>query len=110
MSEQIDFAAWEKLDLRVGRILKAENHPNADRLLVLEVDLGGKKRQLVAGLRPAYRPEELAGKLIVLLANLKPAKLRGIESQGMVLAAVGGEGKVSLLTVDREIEPGARVS
>ena len=74
------------LELRVATVRSAEPHPNADRLLVLRVDLGGEERQLVAGIRAHYTPEELVGKQIVVVTNLQPATLRGVESQGMLLA------------------------
>jgi methionine--tRNA ligase beta chain len=79
------------LDLRVARVTEAREHPNADRLLVLRVDLGEEERQLVAGIVGHYAPEELPGKHIVVVANLAPAKLRGEESQGMLLAVEDGE-------------------
>ncbi len=99
---------FEKLDLRVAEILSVEPHPNADKLYVMEIDLGGEKRQIVAGLRKYYKPEELRGKRIVVIANLKPAKLRGVESNGMLLAAEK-DGKLALLTIDKPIENGAVV-
>ncbi|MCD6531648.1 methionine--tRNA ligase, partial [bacterium] len=77
-------------------------------LLLLEVDIGTEKRNLVAGLAQWYKPEELVGKHIIVVANLKPAKIRGYESQGMLLAADDGK-TVSVLTVDREVPPGSRV-
>jgi methionyl-tRNA synthetase len=87
------------LDLKVGKVVAAKNHPNADKLFVLEVDLGSEKRQLVAGLSGHYAADELTGKNIIVVSNLKPAKLRGIESKGMLLAAED-KGKVGLLTVE----------
>lgn len=92
------------LDLRVGRIISASRHPAADRLLVLEVDIG-EKRQIVAGLSEYYREEELVGKKVIVVANLQPAKLRGLESDGMLLAAEK-DGRVKLLTVDDDIPSG----
>ncbi len=100
-----DFA---RVELRVALILSAEAHPSADRLLKLKVDAGGEERQIIAGIAAHYRPEELVGRRIVIVANLKPAKLRGELSQGMLLAADGG-GFVSLLSPDREVPPGSRV-
>jgi predicted RNA-binding protein with EMAP domain len=87
---------------------RAEPHPNADRLLVLRVDLGGEERQLVAGIRAHYDPATLVGRQVVVVANLEPAKLRGVESQGMVLAAADGE-RVVLLRPDDPVSPGAVV-
>jgi len=104
----LDFDDFKKIDLRVGRIIEIKNHPNADKLYVLTVDLGDEKRTIVAGLKQYYKPKDLLNKLVVLVANLEPKKLRGVESQGMILAAEK-DGKVSLITVDREIEPGARI-
>ncbi len=109
MAEQIDYSEWRKLDIRVGEITAAEDHPNADKLTILRVDVG-EQRQLVAGLRGYYRSDELLGKKVVVFANLRSAKLRGVESQGMVLAAVDtATDIVSLLTVDRDAPNGARI-
>ena len=106
----VDFDTWQKLDLRLGRVIEAEAHPKADKLLVLKVDLGKEQRQLVAGLREYYRPEELVGKTVVVLANFEPRKLRGIWSQGMVLAGVEEGGEVGLITCDKQLKPGTKVS
>lgn len=92
------------LDLRVAEVLEAGEHPNADRLLVLQIDLHHERRQLVAGLAGVYEPEELVGKRIVVVANLKAARLRGETSQGMLLAA-HGEDRVGLLLAP-EAAPG----
>ena len=89
-------------------MLKAEKIEGADKLLKLQVDLGEEKRQLVAGIALHYLPEALIGKTIVVVANLKPAKLRGVESQGMLLAASTGD-TLKLVTVDGGISPGATV-
>ena len=97
-----------KVELRVATILAAEAHPNADRLLVLQIDLGDEKRQLVAGIRAHYAPEALVGRQIVIVANLAPAMLRGVESQGMLLAAGDGE-RVVLLRPDDVIAAGSPV-
>ncbi|MFH1419211.1 MAG: methionine--tRNA ligase subunit beta, partial [Planctomycetota bacterium] len=85
--ETISFDDFVKIDLRVARVIEADVHPDADKLLVLKIDLGGETRQLIAGLRGHYEPAELVGKLIVVVANLAPRKMRGLESQGMLLAA-----------------------
>jgi len=109
MTEFIDFSEWKRLDIRVGEIKAAEDHPNADRLLILRVDVG-EERQLVAGLKGYYQPETLVGKKVIVFVNLSPAKLRGVQSQGMVLAAVDpATNVVSLLTVDRDAPIGARI-
>lgn len=100
-----DFA---KLDLRVATVKAAEPHPKADRLLILKVDLGSEERQLVAGIRTHYTPEELIGKQIVVVANLQPAVLRGVESQGMLLAAADGE-RVVVLSPEKPVAPGSQV-
>lgn len=100
-----DFA---KLDLRVGKITKVEDHPNAEKLYVLEVDLGDEKRTLVAGIKKWYKKGELLGKYVIVLTNLEPKKIRGIESQGMLLAADDGE-NVAILTIDKEVKLGARI-
>ncbi len=105
----IDYGDFSKLDLRVAKILSAEKHPNADRLLVLRISLGTEERTIVAGIAQHYSPEELVGKNIIVVANLKPRKLRGIESQGMLLAA-HDNGKVILLTTDKDASPGSPVS
>ena len=95
--------------LRIGTVVAAENHPNADRLLVLKVDLGEEApRQFVAGIRTSYQASEVVGKQVVVVANLKPAMLRGIESQGMVLAASDAV-VMSLISPERAIPPGSPV-
>jgi len=107
----IQFDDFLKLDLRVGTIKQAEVHPAADKLLVLQVDLGTEQRQLVAGLRGHYEPAALIGKQIIVVANLAPRVMRGIESKGMLLAATSpDQSQVILLTTERPIAPGARVS
>jgi len=99
---------FRAVELRVGTVRAAEPHPNADRLLVLRVDVGGEERQLVAGIRAHYDPAALVGRQVIVVANLEPAKLRGVESQGMVLAASDGE-RVILLRPDEPAAPGALV-
>ncbi len=104
----ITLEEFGKIELRVATIKAVEPHPNADRLLVLKIDLGTEERQLVAGIRAHYAPEELVGKQIVVVANLQPATLRGVESQGMLLAASDGD-KVIVLSPEKPIAPGAKV-
>jgi methionyl-tRNA synthetase len=100
---------FQKLAFRVGVVKEAANHPNADRLLVLTVDIGEPApRQLVAGIRGSYQASELVGKQVVVVSNLKPAMLRGVESQGMVLAA-SSESTIVLLGPERPIPPGSLV-
>lgn len=108
---KIPFTDFEKVDLRVGTILKVENHPKADKLYVLKVDLGEPiARTIVAGLRAHYTHEDLKGKQAVFVANLEPANLRGIESNGMILAASNeGKTKVFFLRPEKQIEPGSKI-
>jgi len=108
VSDLIAFDEFKKVELQVGEILEVNLHPNADKLYVLIVDFGGEKRQLVAGLKGHYQPEEMVGKKIVVVTNLQPASLRGVESRGMLLAAQSGE-VVSLLTVDKDVPAGSKV-
>ncbi len=105
----ITFEEFKKLELAVARVVAAEPVPGADKLLKLQIDLGKEQRQIVAGIAKAYRPEELVGKSIVVVTNLAPAKIRGVESNGMLLAAVSGE-TMALVVPDRAIAPGAAVS
>lgn len=102
------FDDFSKLELRVGRILEANDHPNADRLYVLKVDLGEKQIQLVAGIKNSYTREELIGKSAIIVANLEPKVLRGVESNGMLLAA-HSEDKIIILTTDKEALPGSLI-
>lgn len=101
---------FKKVVLKVGKVLEASAHTNANKLLVLKVDLGGGEvRQVVSGIKQWYAPEQLVGKSVVLVANLQPAQLRGVESQGMVLAATSGD-QVILLSPEKEAAPGSKVS
>jgi methionyl-tRNA synthetase len=100
MAEPIVYDDFAKVELRVARVVEARPHPNADKLMLLQVDLGEEgQKQIVAGIRAHYTPEALVGKKIVIVNNLQPAMLRGEASNGMLLAATSGE-KVILLTVD----------
>ena len=106
---QVSIETFRQLALRVGIITAAQDHPNADRLLVLTVDVGeGAPRQLVAGIKGSYQASELIGKHVAVVANLKPALLRGVESQGMVLAASDGS-SIVLLTLERPIPAGSPI-
>ncbi len=108
-SNMIEFDEFMKMDLRVASILSVEDHPKADKLYVLTVDVGEKEpRQIVAGMKKHYPKEEMVGKKIILISNMKPAKLRGVVSNGMLLAADNGE-IVSLLTIDKDVESGSRI-
>ncbi|KAA5806041.1 methionine--tRNA ligase [Thermoanaerobacterium thermosaccharolyticum] len=100
-----DFA---KIDLRVAEVLEAEKVEGTDKLIKLRLKVGDEVRQVVSGLALHYKPEELTGKKLVLVANLEPKKLRGIESHGMILAA-SNEGKLTVVTIDKDIESGAKV-
>ncbi len=107
----VTFNEWSKLGLKVGEILEIEDIPGADKLYKLKIDLGTETRILVAGLKPYYTKEELEGKRCIVFANLEPKKLKGIESRGMILAAVNDDhSEVKLLQPDGDIEIGSRVS
>jgi methionyl-tRNA synthetase len=106
----ISFDDFAKVQLRVGTVIEASDHPDADKLLVLKVDLGDEQRTICAGLKGTYTPEDLLGRRLIVVANLEPRKMRGIESQGMLLAASSADrSKVVTLTTSEDIEPGASV-
>ena len=101
---------FRQIELKVGTVRAAEPHPNADRLLVLRVDVGGEERQLVAGIRAFYDAATLVGRQVIVVVNLEPAKLRGVESQGMVLAATDpATNRTVLLRPDDAVTAGAVV-
>lgn len=118
----VTFEEFAKLDLRIARVVQAENHPKADRLLKLQLDDGsGTPRQICAGIKDHYKPEDLVGRLIVIVANLAPRVIRGEESRGMLLAASdvpkdaaaadpNAQRKVIVLRPDADIAPGSIVS
>ncbi|MCK4413666.1 MAG: methionine--tRNA ligase subunit beta [Candidatus Eisenbacteria sp.] len=107
---EVTYEAFAALDLRAANVIAAEKHPDADKLLVLRIDLGELgERQIIAGIAQQYQPEELVGKTIIVVANLKPVRLRGIESRGMLLATQHDDA-VTLLTGMGPIPPGAAVS
>lgn len=109
--EIIKFSDWEKIDLRTGEILEVEDIKGADKLYKLKVDLGTETRTLVAGLKQYYSKEELEGKKCIVFCNLEPRKMKGITSEGMILAAVNDDhSEVKLLQPDGVIELGSRVS
>jgi len=109
--DRISFDDFIKVRMRVARVVEAYDHPNADKLIVLKVDLGGEQRQLCAGLRGHYEAGALIGRNIIVVTNLVPRRMRGLESNGMLLAAsTPDHARVILLTPDSEIEPGAVVS
>ncbi len=105
----IPLAEFQKVELRVATVVAAELHPNADRLLVLRVDLGGSELQIVAGIRASYDPASLVGKQVVVVANLEPAVLRGVESQGMLLATRDGD-RIVVISPESPVPPGGKVS
>lgn len=105
----VKFEEFQKLDLRVGRILSAERVQRARKLLLLKVDVGGEVRTLVAGLAEHYAPEQLVGKEIVVVANLEPKVIMGLRSEGMLLAAVV-DGRPVLIVPESEVPPGSRIS
>lgn len=105
----ISFEDFKEMELKVGKVLLVEEHPNADKLQILKVDVGEETpRILVAGLKEHYTADELEGELVVVVTNLEPAKLRGVQSNGMLLAAQDGD-TVSVLTLDKPVAPGSRV-
>ena len=106
----ISIDQFAQMDLRVGQILAAERVPNADKLLRLEVDLAeAEPRQILAGIAEWYQPEQLVGQKIVVVSNLQPRKLRGLESRGMLLAASAEDGRPLLATVPVEAPNGSRL-
>jgi methionine--tRNA ligase beta chain len=104
----ITFHDFKKLDIRIGKIVSAEKMEGTDKLLKLEIDLGSEKRQLVAGVAEVYASDQLIGKEVPVLLNLEPRSIRGVESQGMILAA-DADGKPVLLHPEREVPPGSIV-
>jgi methionyl-tRNA synthetase len=114
MSEEmegvIQFDDFAKVQLRTARVLEAYDHPNADKLIVLKIDLGDEQRQICAGIRGYYEPASLVGRDIVVVANLAPRMMRGVESKGMLLAAVPADrSKVVLMQPDQSVPPGTSV-
>lgn len=105
----ISFERFKEMDIRIGKVLEVEDIPGADKLYLLTVDLGDEKRKLVAGIKLWYSKEELLGKNVVVLANLEPKVIRGVESRGMILATLNND-RFTILTTDRDIPPGSKVS
>ena len=107
----ITYDDFAKLDLRVATVVESRLHPNADKLLVLQVDLGGERRQICAGLRAHYQPEDLLGKQIIVVANLAPRPMRGEISNGMLLAASDpNSSRVIVIGPSEQVTPGSKVS
>ncbi|MDP2938655.1 MAG: methionine--tRNA ligase subunit beta [Candidatus Omnitrophota bacterium] len=104
----ITFEEFKRLEIKVAKIKEVKDHPNADKLYVMTIDLGDKTKQIVAGIKSAYTKEELVGKQIVVVDNLEPAVLRGVESQAMLLAAQDNT-ILSLLIPEKEVKAGAKV-
>ena len=109
MPEEITFADFEKIDLRIGKIVEATQVLESKKLIKITVDFGSEKRQAVAGLLKYYKPEELVGKKCVFLLNLQKRMLAGIESQCMILAAEDAEGNVSVLQPEKDIAEGSKI-
>ena len=110
--EEITIDDFDKLDLRVGQIVEANQHPDADKLLVFKVKIGEETRQIVSGIKNWYEPDDVIGKKVIVVYNLKPVKLRGVESQGMLLSAVhnqNGEEVLNVVEVSNRIPPGAKL-
>ncbi len=109
MADTITYEDFAKVELRVAKVLEARPHPNADKLMLLQVSVGEETKQIVAGIRLHYTPEQLVGKNIVIVNNLAPAMLRGEASNGMLLAATSGEKVVLLTPDDPECVAGAKI-
>lgn len=107
----IPFSDWEKVDLRVGTIVDVQDHPKADKLYILQVDLGEETpRTIVAGLKKSYTKEQLINKQGIFIANLEPVTLRGVQSNGMTLAgAAPDESIIAILTPEKQLPPGSKV-
>ncbi|MCM8791323.1 MAG: methionine--tRNA ligase subunit beta [Candidatus Omnitrophica bacterium] len=99
---------FRKLEFKVAKVKEVIEHPNADKLFVMTVDMGDKTKQLVAGIRVSYKKEELIGRQVVVVDNLDPATIRGVESQGMILAASDANG-IAIISPDREMQLGSIV-
>lgn len=107
--EQIGIEDFTKVELKVGTIISAEKHPKADRLLVEQIDLGEETRQIVSGIAASFSPEDVVGKKVIVVTNLKPVKLRGVESQGMILCASNAD-DLDIVTIVKDLPNGTRVS
>jgi methionyl-tRNA synthetase len=105
----VDIDFFKQLELKVAKVLEAEKPEGAAKLVVMKIDVGGEQRQIVAGIGPWYNPDQLVGKTIVVVTNLKPATIRGIESNGMLLAAVMGP-DLAIVTLDKDLPAGSEVS
>ncbi len=109
----IPFEDFTKLDIRTAKVLEVRDHPNADKLVCMTIDLGSERREIIAGLKGYCQVESLVGKSVIVVTNLPPRKMRGLESNGMLLAATfeqAGARHVVVLTTDGEVPPGAVVT
>jgi methionyl-tRNA synthetase len=106
---EVSIEAFQQVDLRTAKIVAAEQVKGTQKLLRLVVDIGSEQREIVSGIADYYTPESLVGKTIIVIVNLKPAKIRGVESRGMLLAATRDE-RLVLLTSDNDIPPGSKIS
>lgn len=104
----IPFEDFKKLSIKIARIKEVKDHPNADKLYVIKIDVGGEEKEVVAGIKKAYNPEDLKEKLVVVVDNLETATIRGVESKGMILATHDGD-KLAVLSPDKDVSPGSTV-
>ena len=109
MKDEITFDEFTKMDIRISTILTAEKHPDADKLLKMTVDTGIDERTIVSGIAEHYKPEDIIGKQVSVLINLAPRKIRGIESQGMILMAENNEGDLAFVSPEKVIDNGGEV-
>ncbi len=107
--DKISIEDLKKIELRVAKIIDVQDHPNADKLYVIKISLGNEEKTIVSGIKPWYKKEELIGKKIIVVNNLQPKVFRGVESNGMLLAAEDENNNLSLITVDKDIKEGSRV-
>ncbi len=108
--EEIDIDYFRKVDLKVAKVIEAENVEKSNKLIKIKLSFGDHEKTILSGIRKDYSPQDLIGKKIIVIDNLKPAKLMGFESQGMLLAASDESGNISLLTVDKDIKEGSIVN
>ncbi|MFH1655253.1 MAG: hypothetical protein ABH954_01415 [Candidatus Omnitrophota bacterium] len=104
----VSFNEFKKLEIKIAKIKEVKDHPNADKLYVVTIDVGGKDKTIVAGIKNDYQPKQLIGRQIVVVDNLEPATIRGVESQAMLLAASDDNG-ISILAPDREVKIGSSI-
>ena len=109
VKDVVDFPTWEKVDIRVGKVLECEKVPKADKLLKFRIDDGAEGRTIVSGIAKFYKPEDLVGKEVCYIANFEPRKLKGVVSEGMILSAVNADGSLVVIGPQGEVTPGSRV-